>query len=70
MPANTRDKKNLSKLCYDLKRRSMTVEEISNKYSISIRTVYRWLDYLTDEEIELISTRIGKDEAKWRVAKS
>jgi predicted DNA-binding transcriptional regulator YafY len=65
MPDPRRDTKSLISLAAYLER-PRTLQEICDRYDLSERTAYRWLDYLREDGIEVASIK-SKGELKFRV---
>jgi predicted DNA-binding transcriptional regulator YafY len=49
MPIPTRDEDGLADLAWYLKDKKHTVEDITDKFNLSVRTAYRWLEYLRED---------------------
>ena len=56
MPDPRRDEKGLERLVRFLTR-PRTVEQICDRFDLSERSAYRWLDYLKEDEHEIISRK-------------
>ena len=62
---STLDEKELSKLITALKNKGITLEQIQDKFDISRRTAYRWIDELMERG--LVIYKVGTRPVKFHI---